>query len=97
MFHSGLFLGPLISFVLGEEKDGRLVGFNEKLKLVIKIFDQEEIFSQEFQVYKVLSENHCPFVPRFYGSFANHLIGLSAILISYEDKEVEGYLSQADR
>jgi hypothetical protein len=54
------------------------VGLNEKLKLVIKFFSDENAFSQENQAYKVLSESGFTYVPQFYGSFENDRLSLWA-------------------
>lgn len=73
------------------------MGLNKDLNLVIKIFLEEDAFSQEYQVYTLLSQNSCPYVPKFYGSFHNQSLSSWAILISYEGSEVEGFLTQTDR
>jgi hypothetical protein len=82
---------------MGNNRDGRWVGFNDKLKLVIKIFSDENAFSQENQAYKVLSESGYSYVPQFYGSFENDYLSLWAIIISYEGPEVDGLLTEIDR
>jgi hypothetical protein len=69
---------------MGMERDGRIVGANLDRRLVIKIFSDQEAFSQEQAAYQALSASRCPYIPEFYGSFQNERLGLSAILISYE-------------
>lgn len=76
--------------------NGRWVGVNKELNLVIKIFREEDPYLQECQVYEVLSRNRCAYVPEFYGSFENNSLGLWAILISYEGPEVERKLTESD-
>jgi hypothetical protein len=73
------------------------VGLNKDLGLVIKIFLGEDAFNREWEVYKVLSESGCLYVPQFYGSFENRTLELFAILISYEGQEVDGLLTERDR
>lgn len=82
---------------MGMERDGRTVGVNLEKRLVIKIFSDQDGFSQEHSAYRLLSANRCPCIPDFYGSFHNELVGLSAIIISYESPWVEGSMSSDDR
>lgn len=81
---------------MGENRDGRYVGINKDLNLVIKIFADENAFSTEYEVYKLLSQNGCLYVPKFYGAFENHSIDMLAILISCEGEEVEGFFTESD-
>ena len=71
----GRFSVPFIPFTLGENRDGRVVGRNQELCLVIKIFRDDEAFFREHQVYKLLSEKAYS-----YGSFLDALKTLLNIL-----------------
>ena len=92
----GWFSVPFIPFTLGENRDGRVVGRNQELGLVIKIFRDDEAFFREHQVYKLLSEKACPYVPKFFGCFENTFERFSLVM-SYEGQQVDEALSESDR
>jgi hypothetical protein len=94
---SGWMSMPEVPFVFGETRDGRWVGVNKELKLVLKIFGEEDWFLQECEVYEVLSANKCGYVPEFYGSFRNEILGMCAILISYEGPEIDENVTDTER
>ena len=83
---------------MGKGRDGRSVGVSSQLKIAIKIFSDRVAFSNELRAYEVLSRNRCPYIPTFYGSFHNDLLGVSSILISYGRPVAEGFsFTQNDR
>ena len=82
--------------MLGENRDGRLVGTNKELGLVIKIFRDNEAFFRKHQVYKVLSDKPCSYFPKFFGCFENSWEHFSLVIL-YEGQQVNEALSQSDR
>jgi hypothetical protein len=80
----GWFSLPVIEFEMGMDREGRMIGVNKGLKLVVKIFSEEDEFSREDRAYQALSKNGCRYIPTFYGSFHNESVDLWALVISYE-------------
>ena len=88
----GWFSVPFIPFMLRKNRDGHLMGRNQELGLVIKIFRNDEALFQEHQVYKVLSDKACSYVPKFFGCFENTLEHFSLVM-SYNSQQVDKALT----
>jgi len=94
---SGGFTTPYIPFELVSNNDGRLVGVNKYLRLVLKIFFDQNIFKCEHNIYSELSKSGLDFVPQLYYIYQNTWMKCSALLISYVGEPIQdGSISPQD-